>query len=74
MYLKFVWPVDVCMLHHGSGLLGNDANRSLSDAILVVCTDTRKLQLLIRLCEKLGKFLGFEDAIIAVVILDLDTT
>jgi hypothetical protein len=40
MNLKFIWPVDVCMLHHGSGFFGNDANRSLSDAILVMRTDT----------------------------------
>jgi hypothetical protein len=74
LYLEFVWPVKECVLHHGASLFGHRTDRSLGHAVLMVCADSREFQFLVGFGERIKKFLGLEDTIIAVVCFDLDST
>ena len=64
-----VGPVQKGMLHHGPRLLGDSANGTLSDSILMMSADAGKVKFLID--EISAELVGLEDTVVAVVALDL---
>lgn len=77
LHLEFIGPMHVGVLHHCAGLFRHSANVAFRDAVLVVCSDAREFEFLIWLRivgERIGEFLGLEDAVVAMIFLDFDAT
>ena len=62
-----VRPMQKGVLHHGSRLFGDGADRMFSNAVLMMCTDAGEVELLID--ESCAEFVRLEDSVVAMVAL-----